>query len=206
MAQIMFDVLDKLIEYILETYTDMNILWQSSDKFNDINLKKKQVIEIPDDEVILNTIKDYRVFMELHQFEILKKFRTAQTDKTSVTCRVKCWNSIEYKIYKYINGPLEGRMSINKCFNDLFGIRIIINDNFSHEDIKKHLDQKFPDLKFKDSSNNGYIGSHIYFMGGNKYFPWELQIWKRSDEKNNLESHKIYKQGYTSWENNCKHF
>lgn len=43
-------------------------------------------------------------------------------------------------------------------------------------------------------------------MPTNNLFPWELQIWKKEDEENNLISHKMYKQDYTSWESEHKNF
>lgn len=49
-----------------------------------------------------------------------------------------------------------------------------------------------------------YIASHIYIMSVNQLFPWELQIWKKVNERSNLDSHKKYKQEYITWEKDFK--
>ncbi|WP_270613221.1 hypothetical protein [Coprococcus sp. AM97-35] len=118
--------------------------------------------------------------------------------------RIKQLNSIEYKISRYNTGDLKGKVPINKCLNDLFGVRIIIDSSFTHDDLADHLKAKYSMLKLTNASKNGYIASHLYFMMDNQLFPWKLQIWQKQDEMNNLASHKLYKQDYTSWENNYK--
>lgn len=67
-----------------------------------------------------------------------------------------------------------------------------------------HIRSKFPDLKITDSSKMDYIASHIYIMSVNQLFPWELQIWKKVNERSNLDSHKKYKQEYITWEKDFK--
>lgn len=57
-----------------------------------------------------------------------------------------------------------------------------------------------------DSSKKegNYKAIHVYFNKDNYAFPWELQIWNKQDEENNLESHKKYKQDYIKWESENK--
>lgn len=89
--------------------------------------------------------------MAVQQLDILQKLSSFQTEKNKITVRVKQLNSVEYKIHRYSTGQLEGKVPINKCFNDLFGIRIIINSDF--------LNENYFDLKLTDSSKNGYVAS-----------------------------------------------
>lgn len=89
---------------------------------------------------------------------------------------------------------------INKCFNDLFGCRIIVNNDYELNYLLSLINKLYPDLKCINASKNGYKAIHIYFHNGNFVFPWELQIWLKKDEENNRQSHKLYKQGYTEWE------
>ena len=35
-------------------------------------------------------------------------------------------------------------------------------------------------------------------------FQWELQIWNKEDEMNNINSHEKYKQDYIKWEKENK--
>ena len=42
----------------------------------------------------------------------------------------------------------------------------------------------------------GYKAVHVYFREKRGHFPWELQIWRKSDEDNNIALHKEYKRDY----------
>lgn len=99
----------------------------------------------------------------------------------------------------------KGRISINKCLNDLLGFRIIVN-GFDHTDESRELlNRKLNELNIKihNSSKLNYKATHIYFSNGNnKCYPWEMQIWDKNDVKNNLDSHLLHKQGYTNWAEN----
>ena len=95
-----------------------------------------------------------------------------------------------------------GRIPINKCFNDLYGIRIIFEQDIDHNDIKEFIRNKYKGkLKCIDSSKEeGYIATHVYFKKDNYSFLWELQIWDKTHEKSNIALHEQYKQEYTKWE------
>lgn len=146
----------------------------------------------------------YRKFMAAHQLDVSQEISSLQSDVSRISVRIKQLNSIEYKIYRYNVGELRGKVPINKCLNDLFGMRIIMDDSFTHDDLKEHIEESYPDMKLTDASKKEYVASHLYIKPSNQSFPWELQIWKKEDERNNLESHKLYKQDYTSWENEYK--
>ena len=74
-----------------------------------------------------------------------------------------------------------GKVPINKCFNDLFGIRIICNTDISFDEIFNLIDTKYDNLKCIDSSN---IKLHIYtlkkiilvFNGNYKYGTKRMRI------------------------------
>lgn len=113
-------------------------------------------------------------------------------------------NSIEFKIENYIKNHEDGKIPINKCFNDLFGIRIICNEELSFDKIVKLINNKYSNLKCIDSSKNEYKATHIYFKKDNFTFQWELQVWNKTDEIRNINSHEKYKQDYIKWENENK--
>lgn len=120
--------------------------------------------------------------------------------KFAIRGRTKSMESIIYKVVVK-NKNENGKFPINKCLNDLLGLRIIDNgyDN-NIEYIKQCLnelkDQGY-NIKHMTRNNKGYKAYHIYFKGTcNNVFPVELQIWDKKDELNNIESHKIYKQRY----------
>lgn len=202
----MFEILDQLIDKLLSSYNTINENWQSLDSYNPINLRKKSIVDIQNNQIIWDAILQYRKFMSVHQLDVLQEVSSLQSDTNRISVRIKQLNSVEYKIFRYNTGQLKGKVPINKCLNDLFGVRIIIDGSFAHDDLMKHLELTHPGIKLTDASKNGYVASHLYIMPTNQLFPWELQIWKKEDERNNLESHKLYKQDYTSWENDYKKF
>ena len=108
------------------------------------------------------------------------------------------------QIENYIKNHEEGKIPINKCFNDLFGIRIICNEELSFDKIVKLINNKYSNLKCIDSSKNEYKATHIYFKKDNFTFQWELQVWNKTDEIRNINSHEKYKQDYIKWENENK--
>ncbi len=121
-----------------------------------------------------------------------------------MNARVKNRNSIEYKIKNYIENHENGKITINKCLNDLFGIRIICKDQIDFSQINHLVKEKYDKLKCIDSSKIEYKATHIYFKQSNFEFQWELQLWNEDDEINNIRSHEKYKQDYVRWEKENK--
>lgn len=171
-----------------------------SEKYLRVNLKKTCVSRVQKESGILDLIWAYRNFIEDNGVIANAAFELSEFRQT-INIRIKTQNSIEYKIEKYIFSREKGMMPVNKCLNDLVGIRVFISDEVSHKNIREHIEDSYPKLKCIDSSKDGYIATHIYFKTDNFSFPWELQIWRTEDRENNLKSHKQYKQEYIKWEN-----
>jgi len=76
--------------------------------------------------------------------------------------------------------------------------------NFKFEKILDIVEKNYDKLKCRDASKRGYKATHIYFKQDNLNFPWELQIWNKKDEINNIISHEKYKQDYVKWERENK--
>lgn len=202
----MFEDLGLVIEHITSLYNTLASKWIEQYGYkNLINLKKKTVSDIYNQDYILEYIKNYMFFLF---DETLGLNPCAELElKNSVTrFRLKTTNSVDSKIITYNQKTHRGKIPINKCLNDLCGFRIVLNSNFCYEDILGYISEDCPNLKCIDSSKNGYIATHIYFSlpQDNKLFPWELQVWRQCDEKHNIENHSIYKQRYTKWENRTK--
>ncbi len=164
------------------------------------HLKNKKVKEIIENEYLLEYITRYRSFLANKESLAISVQQIGIESK--IECRVKLLNSIQSKITKYTKEHENGEISINKCINDIFGTRIIINENISFEELKKELTTKFKNIKITNSDKKeGYRANHIYFITGDNYsFPWELQVWFKDNEKTNKECHYNYKQEYTKWE------
>lgn len=199
----MFEDLGKLIIAIQRNYARICDIWIEKSE-TQINLKKKLVINAREDSEILNSIWMYRSLVNDELINVMFDLHQIKYSNSSVTSRVKAQNSIEYKLENYFTNHEEGRIPLKKCLNDLLGIRIVIDADFSYQDVKRYMEDNFPDYKCIDSSKLSYIATHMYFEKGNSFFPWELQIWSKKDEKNNFTSHKEYKQDYTKWERENK--
>lgn len=198
----MLEELDKLLVFIQQKYDDLLKEWKKSDLYKPINQKKILVKDINKNNDILNTILNYRSFINEKNLDLKIAFNALKL-KNEINTRVKAQNSIEYKINNYMTGKHEyGTVPINKCFNDLYGIRIIFNNNVDHNKIKCFIENKYKkELKCIDSSKEeGYVATHVYFKNDNYSFLWELQIWDKLHEKSNIKLHEQYKQEYTKWE------
>lgn len=195
----MFEDLEKLIVAVQANYDRICNIWTTKSE-KTFNLKKKLVIDAREDAEILNSIWQDRALINDELICIMFDLHQIDYEKSSVTSRVKAQNSIEFKLENYVANHEGGRIPLKKCLNDLLGIRIVIDDEFSHQDVKRYMNEKFPEYKCIESSKLSYIATHIYFENGNAFFPWELQIWTKKDEKSNFFSHKEYKQDYTKWE------
>lgn len=125
--------------------------------------------------------------------------------------RIKQKDSIINKLFYYKHGKDEkGGIPINKCLNDLLGFRIVFDD-FDHtceEAIRFQDEIKLNNYKMfcYDASKGDYNATHLYFYGNNKYFPWELQIWKTEDVERNELAHKEHKskREYINWPHEYK--
>ena len=135
----MFKILDQLIDELLSSYFEINTKWKSLEGIYPFNLKKKTIADIQNSNGIWENILAYRKYMAIQQLEILQKINSIQSDENRITVRIKQLNSIEYKISRYNTGDLKGKVPINKCLNDLFGVRIIIDSFFTHDDLADHL-------------------------------------------------------------------
>lgn len=195
--------LKSLIDYIQTVYGEVTEEWMNSEAIK-INLKKSQVADIDVDGVAYKSIVEYVQLLNERCAAIT--LRLSFVCSCQVTARVKAQNSIEYKIQNYKTERHEfGRVPINKCINDLFGVRIILDEPVAFEQICAFIENTYQG-KYKciDSSKLDYKAVHLYFRGTNQAFPWELQIWNSCDVESNFASHKKYKQEYTTWEKESK--
>lgn len=198
--------LEKLICYIENKYEEINAIWKNSEHYIPINMNMK-IKEFIKDSSLLNNVFQYRNFIDYYSINIANELEDLNLNN-KVKSRVKFLNSIQYKIENYYKNHENGEVPIKKCLNDLFGIRMISNDDMDFFEVKNCIETKFPYLRciVADRDEN-YHALHIYFKKGKGYsfkFRWELQIWNKSHERINDSSHAKYKQAYTKWENDIK--
>ena len=201
--------LSEFIRSIYQIYQETNAKWKNSYLYSRFNLKENTMEKLNNDS--LSSILSYRAFLNINSSEIytsLLQLNVKYEDK--FTFRVKNINSIEFKIHNYINNITgnheSGKVPIIKCFDDLFGLRLTLSDDTNFEIIKNIVDTELCDLKLRciDVVRGDYKAIHIYFKNGKYEYPWELQIWNKSQQDINLDSHYKYKQSYRDWEEKYK--
>ena len=200
----MLKELENLIKFIQTEYVEFNEKWQKSNYYMKLNLKSNQVCDILENKDMLNNILNYREFINENNIQLLMDFKQFNSEISKVNIRAKTKNSIEFKIKNYNDNHENGKVPINKCFNDLFGIRIICEEKLTNKQVSELIENKFKSLKCIDSSKKDYRATHIYFKQDNFNFQWELQVWNKEDEINNINSHEKYKQDYVKWEKENK--
>jgi len=192
----------KLIREIQKEYLTINDTWKSSSFYKKINMRKALVKNAYQNQDILSYAFDYVNFLNEY-VELGFKFQGV-VDYT-INTRVKAKNSIQSKIEKYVQRKENGEIPLNKCLNDLFGVRIILEEEIDYHEINKLIKKYFPRLKCILAIRGDYQAIHIYFGKENSYnFQWELQIWDKKHERTNFLSHARYKQEYTKWEKENK--
>ena len=200
----MFEELNRLINFIQKEYIEFNEKWKQSDYYYKFNLKNNLVCDLLNNEMMLETIFNYREFINENNIQLLMDFKQFNSEISKVNIRTKTKNSIEFKIKNYNDNNEKGKIPIEKCLNDLFGIRIICSQKLNYDEIVNFIKEKNKKLKCIDSSKKDYKATHIYFKQDNFNFQWELQIWNKEDETNNINSHEKYKQDYVKWEKENK--
>lgn len=121
-------------------------------------------------------------------------------------CRGKNRESVLNKLYYYRHEKSDSNIPIQKCLNDIYGFRLIIETELGYEKILGKI-KKSKALKVKlfrpyVRKDEKYQAIHIYFKSSNNiYFPWELQIWKKEDKEVNENEHKTHKskRKYINW-------
>ena len=200
------DELKILISIILQQYVSVNESWSKSEDYFPMNMKKNRVDDVYKDDALLSHIFKYRIFINDNIADMIELIQN-QKFSNVVSSRVKAVNSIQFKIENYEFNHEEGKIPLKKCLNDIFGIRMIFNDDINYDELLETLKTLYPSLKCIKSIRGEYIPIHIYFGNDcNFNFQWELQIWDKKHEHSNFESHNKYKQSYTKWEieNKCE--
>lgn len=204
-------ILLQLVERINQDHSDLSAKWLDLLEDDFLNLKRKRIDHIVhENELIidpkfLKTVSHYHTYVNLETISIEYEYDYYEYD---VRTRVKQKDSIVNKMihYRRKESPTgKGIVPINKCLNDIFGIRIIF-DHLNHEDetFQSFIESLCSQYKLRQvkKTEDEYIATHLYFKNEkNHYFPWELQVWSREDAVNNEQSHQKHKskRKYTEW-------
>lgn len=217
MDKYLLDTIETLINELLSLYLTVSEKWRQNEEYLSFNQKRVQVcdvieclksvndiqLEVLKNQYIDNILK-YKGFLNYYFLESQTVDFESVFKDLNLSSRVKFTNSIINKLYYYGNQKKEkGKVSLNKCLNDLMGYRIIINQDIDFEDLFYELNDKYQgekNIRIIKSFRGDYKAIHLYFKLSNQFYSWELQIWLKKYERSNLESHKIHKQSYKNWE------
>lgn len=103
--------------------------------------------------------------------------------------RIKALQSVSLKYKKYYpNTPVE------KAFNDILGIRIIIDDYKIVDSIEFPENTRIADMRKGKSNDDGYRGIHVYYQKDHFHYPIEIQFVTSFDRQFNEWLHTyLYK-------------
>lgn len=201
-----FIMLEELIQKINNLHLKFSNNWLSK-TISPYNLKSTQIRHVFNsdeelDESFIQYIDKY--CDELFDSLTFEENYNELLDTFPIRSRIKEPNSRIPKLYHYkMNKNEDGKINLNKCLNDLFGFRVWVEDFEHNQETEDQLKKLFLDIKgikVHNSSKDDYKATHIYFHNGNnKFFPWELQIWRFDDNHTNIASHAKHKQAYTKW-------
>lgn len=122
-----------------------------------------------DKQEIINELLDIKEF-----YESTKLLKNVQ-----FSYRVKSIQSCILKYNKYYPNT-----EVNKCYNDLLGIRIIVADY--HEILINDMDIfRVADMRNGKVNDDGYRGIHLYYQKSNRHYPIEIQVNSKDDRKFN---------------------
>ena len=196
-----FEELKNILDEISIAYTEICKDWDNY-AFNQIkyNQSTTNIRHFSQDIEKIQNLLFYRYFLNADKQGILLKLSLNQIIHQY---RIKQLNSVFSKLFYYnikkVNGE-RGTIAVNKCFNDILGLRIITDIHFDIDKLKASILEYFPHFKCIDSSKDGYKAIHIYIKQDNLHYLWELQLWHKDDVENNYKSHKKHKEEYTEWE------
>ncbi|WP_270329631.1 hypothetical protein [Lactococcus lactis] len=162
-----------------------------------LNYNLKRSVRSVVDETGIN--RDFLILINKYKIALnagVSSFLDVQINFPSVRYRIKQGESISEKILYYMTANHEyGGVPLNKCLNDFLGFRILVSDLDSlYECLMSDNDLKGV-VKLLLREDGSYRGLHLYFKNGkNKFFPWELQIWDKSQAEQNELSHSEHKQ------------
>lgn len=128
-----------------------------------------------------NTIRKFNKDDIVNEILDIKEFyeSTEYLKDVNFSYRIKSLQSCVLKYDKYFPS-----VEMNKCYNDLLGIRIIVANY--EELLNQNLDIfKIADMRNGKKNDDGYRGIHLYYQKTNKHYPIEIQINSKYDRKLN---------------------
>ncbi|MHC1714929.1 MAG: hypothetical protein AB9858_04945 [Acidaminococcaceae bacterium] len=189
--------LKEKIEVFITLHNAIEELWFK--QLDNQNTKKQNFNRIKIKHIDLEILRYIYAYCSMLS-KISPGFINILMDKGIERTRVKESLSIDDKIRRYKNDPRKdcGSVIIHKSLNDLYGARVLINDDFDFDDVVNCINADFVEQVVAQNASNekGYQAVHVYVKCKCGHFRWELQIWRKQDEHKNMKLHEEYKREY----------
>lgn len=139
-----------------------------------------------------NTLRKFNKVLLLEEISEVISAMDSHADAITHDHRVKALQSCYLKYNKYYpSTPVE------KAFNDLLGIRIIVSDYTLVDQMILPDNVKIADMRHGKAQDDGYRAIHMYYQKDHFCYPIEIQFMTATDELFNKWLH-IYLYKYIS--------
>lgn len=184
--------LEIYLRQIEDAYLQLSNEFYSNEKFDIGNLNKLSVSDFQNDtDNLLVLLPAYIDFLnEKSTVETLISLLSIPGFRQ----RVKVFETAKEKINAYsISEKQRGTLYVGKCVNDLFGMRIILDNlNENAKEILNFLKNSgIKSIKRPYERNDGaYHAIHFYIRDNNHHFSWEVQLWDTTCFASNVAAHE----------------
>jgi len=160
-------------------------------RYNFMKLGVSKMLE--DKELVYNIIPSYTKFINTSR-DLIESDLFIYSVQYNIRYRVKIDDTIYAKLKHYARKEKDlGTLPLDKCLNDIFGVRIILpNARDELSEILALLESKKKQrhiFRYVKRDLEKYHAVHCYMYPNKHSFPWELQIWDSRDVQQNTYSH-----------------
>lgn len=127
-----------------------------------------------------NTLRKFNKEDLFQEINDLIFYLSENEDKITHEHRIKSLHSCNLKYEKYYPST-----EVEKTFNDILGIRIIIDDYSIVDDIKLPNCVKIADMRNGKANDDGYRAIHMYYQKDHDHYPIEIQFMTSKDRQFN---------------------
>lgn len=155
----------------------------------DWNLLEELSYQTHLEKSLKNTLRKFNKEELFDEINEIISFLLEKEDTIIWENRIKSIHSCNLKYQKYFpSTPVE------KTFNDILGIRIIVDKYTSIETLNLPKCVKYVDLSNGKSIDDGYRAIHLYYQPDHFHYPIEIQLMTHADKVFNEWLHTyIYK-------------
>ncbi|MEF7456982.1 hypothetical protein [Pediococcus pentosaceus] len=188
--------LEMYIREIEDVYLTLTEKFYEESRFELGNLNRLSVNDaLKNPKFISKIVPEYINFMNMHildpqltELETIPGFRSRVKKYKTVLLKLNHYKNRENTVNK--DGKRMGTLYIGKSLNDLFGVRIFVNNLNENSSAVLHLLKNcgIKSIKRPYERNDGYYRAiHLYLKDSNTHFSWEIQLWDVTCiEKNDL--------------------